>query len=169
MGENIRVGFCDSVEDGRLKFAVLIARFDGKWVLCKHRKRDTYELPGGHREKGETIEETARRELCEETGAVDFTIRPICVYSVKGRTRVSEGLEEESFGGLYLAEIFSFDKRLTPEKNWKGDGCSLLCEALRSEMEKIVITERLELPWTYPRIMPRLAEEAKRRGFLEAV
>ncbi|MFR7445451.1 MAG: NUDIX domain-containing protein [Sellimonas intestinalis] len=43
---------------------------------------ETYEVPGGHREAGETIDETARRELYEETGATDFDLFPVCVYSV---------------------------------------------------------------------------------------
>ena len=33
----------------------------------------------------EDILSTAKRELMEETGATDFTIKPICVYSVKGK------------------------------------------------------------------------------------
>ena len=32
---------------------------------------------------GENILETAKRELQEETGAIKFEIKPICVYSVK--------------------------------------------------------------------------------------
>lgn len=35
---------------------------------------------GGHRESGEDIFSTANRELMEETGATNFTIKPICVY-----------------------------------------------------------------------------------------
>ena len=32
-----------------------------RWqVFCKHKKRDTYEVPGRHRELGETIFETAK-------------------------------------------------------------------------------------------------------------
>ena len=30
------------------------------------------EFPGGHREKGETIDDTAKRELYEESGAIEF-------------------------------------------------------------------------------------------------
>ncbi|MDO4379223.1 MAG: NUDIX domain-containing protein, partial [Erysipelotrichia bacterium] len=76
------VKFYDSVDDKLLKFAVIVSKSNGKWVFCKHKKRTTYEIPGGHREPGEDILETARRELIEETGAIDFDLKPICVYSV---------------------------------------------------------------------------------------
>ena len=36
---------------------------NGKWVFCKHKERDTFEVHGGHREFGEDIIETAKREL----------------------------------------------------------------------------------------------------------
>lgn len=141
------VKFYDSVEDERLEFAVIIARTDGKWVFCKHRERETYEVPGGHREPGEDILTAARRELREETGAVDFTIQPVCVYSVRGRTRVNENKDEETFGMLFVADIHSF-------------------EELHSEIERILITEKLVDNWTYPTIQPKLLDEAKRRGYL---
>lgn len=66
----LEVKFCDTVEDTLLKFAVIISKSNGKWVFCKHKERDTFEVPGGHRESGEEIIETAKRELQEETGAV---------------------------------------------------------------------------------------------------
>lgn len=90
----LAVKFYEDVKDELLRFAVVIAKHDGKWVLCKHKKRETLEFPGGHRETGEAIAETAKRELMEETGAVKFEIRPICVYSVTGKTRVNETGEE---------------------------------------------------------------------------
>ena len=102
----IEVTFYDQVEDNLLRFAVIITKTNGKWVFCKHKERDTYEVPGGHREKGEDIFTTAKRELKEETGAVDFTIKPICVYSVKGKTRKNETIESETFGMLFIANIF---------------------------------------------------------------
>ena len=59
----VEVNFYDNIDDKMLKFAVIISKTNGKWVFCKHKERDTLEVPGGHREKGETILETARREL----------------------------------------------------------------------------------------------------------
>ena len=58
-----KVNFYDSIDDSMLKFAVIIAKHNGKWVFCKHRERSTWEVPGGHREQGEDILETAKREL----------------------------------------------------------------------------------------------------------
>ena len=145
----LEVKFYEQVDDGLLKFAVVISKTDGKWVFCKHKERDTYEVPGGHREMGETILETAKRELREETGAIDFQICPVCVYSVKGKTRVNENIDDESFGMLFVADIFSFEKEL------------------HSEIEKIIITDHLVENWTYPLIQPKLLEEAKKRGYLQ--
>lgn len=143
----IEVKFYDTIDDQLLKFAVIIARTNGKWVFCKHKERDTYEVPGGHREEGEDILTTAKRELREETGAVDFSLKPVCVYSVKGKTRINKNVDDETFGMLFIADIFSF-------------------EALHFEIEKILITDHLPEHWTYPLIQPKLLDEAKRRGYL---
>lgn len=141
----LAVKFYEEVEDKLLKFAVIITKSKGKWVFCKHWERDTYEVPGGHREEGEDIDSTARRELYEETGAVEFTIEPVCVYSVVQ----GEGADRtETFGKLYYAEVEQFE------------------EQLHSEIEKIILTEDLVENWTYPLIQPMLLEEAKRRGLV---
>lgn len=145
--KRIEVKFYDTVDDSLLKFAVIVSKTNGKWVFCKHKERTTFEVPGGHREKGETILETAKRELREETGATDFTIEPVCIYSVKGKTRINENMEDETFGMLFAADIFSF-------------------EELHSEMEKILITDTLVESWTYPLIQPKLIEEARKRGYI---
>lgn len=49
MNEAIAVKFYDRVDDQLLKFAVIISKSGGKWVFCRHRKRNTYEVPGGDR------------------------------------------------------------------------------------------------------------------------
>ena len=77
----MKVKFYSLNTDKPLKYAVICARYNGKWVFCKHKNRDTYEIPGGHREDSEDIETTAKRELWEETGAKDFDIYPVCIYS----------------------------------------------------------------------------------------
>lgn len=143
----LQVNFPNSIADELITFAVIIAKTEGKWVFCRHRERDTYEVPGGHREPGETVLEAARRELQEETGAVTFDIKPICVYSVKGKTKVNKSDADTSYGMLYYAEIFSF-------------------EDLHSETAEILITDSLVENWTYPLIQPKLLEEAKRRGVI---
>nr|WP_326127830.1 NUDIX domain-containing protein [uncultured Oscillibacter sp.] len=142
----VEVKFYDHAEDALLKFAVILARTGGKWVFCRHRDRDTYEIPGGHREPGEDILSAAKRELREETGAVEFTIRPVCAYSVRGKTGTHKSAEEETFGMLFMADITSF-------------------EALHCEIEAILVTDRPVDRWTYPLIQPRLLAEARNRGF----
>ena len=138
MGMIKDVRFYDAAEDSLLKFAVILARSGGKWVFCRHRERTTLEIPGGHREKGESIDEAAARELKEETGAEKFSLRPVCVYSV-----VRD--DGESFGMLYYAEITSF-------------------EELHSEIEEIFLLEEPPVGnWTYPEIQPKLMEEVRRR------
>ncbi len=140
-----KVRFYDNAEDSLIKFAVIVAHTNNEWVFCKHKDRDTYEIPGGHREPGEKIIETASRELYEETGALDFDIRVICAYSVTSPDNFDG---EETFGMLFFADIKSFEKDL------------------HSEIEKIIITDKLINNWTYPHIQPALIDEAKRRGYV---
>lgn len=125
----------DAGRDGSLGFAVIAAKYQGKWVFCKHKERDTLEFPGGHWEMGERMEETARRELYEETGAREYMLYPIADYGVR-----REGRDEISWGRFFFAEITSFDA--LPE----------------FEIEKIIITEDLPKAWTYPQIQPKLLE-----------
>ena len=136
------IRFYDSVDDSLIKFAVIISKHEDKWVLCKHKERTTYEVPGGHREAGEEINDTAKRELYEETGAVEFDIRPVCVYSVTAPDNF-DGVE--TFGMLYFADIKKFESEL------------------HSEIEKIELFDELPTNWTYPLIQPELLKEFARR------
>lgn len=140
-----QVNFYDTVADELLKFAVIISKSNGKWVFCKHKERNTYEVPGGHREMGENILQTAKRELYEETGATEFSIKPICVYSV---TQNDNFNGEETFGMLFYAEITAFEAEL------------------HSEIEKIILSDELIDSWTYPDIQPLLLQKAKEYGVI---
>lgn len=111
--------------------ALICARYNGKWVFCKHKERDTYEIPGGHREDSEDIETTAKRELWEETGAKNFDIYPVCIYSFT------------DYGMLYFAEIRSFGE-LPP-----------------LEIEKIKLFDDMPENLTYPAIQPYLFERVQ--------
>ena len=96
------------INEEELKFAVIIAKYNGKFVYGRHKERETWEIPGGHRELNEDINDTAARELREETGAVKFNIRPICDYlcdyDVEGEN------PDKSYGRLYYAEIQELGK-----------------------------------------------------------
>lgn len=131
------VNFYDKVEDNLLKFAVIFTIHNGKYVFCKHKQRETLEIPGGHREENEEIDDTAKRELYEETGAIDFDIERICVYSVTEKDNFNGN---ETFGMLYFANVREFELEL------------------HNEIEKIVITDTLPKDWTYPTIQPALFE-----------
>lgn len=138
----LKVNFYDSVEDRLLKFAVIVSCYNHQWVFCKHKQRNTYEVPGGHREVREDILTTAKRELFEETGAMEFDIKPICVYSVQDLDGAMKN-SEETFGMLYFADIRSFQK--LPD----------------FEIERIALFPDLPKELTYPQIQPQLVEKVK--------
>lgn len=120
----------EEVDEKDFNIAVIVAKCNGKIVLCKHKERDTWEIPGGHREKGETILDAAKRELYEETGAKSFMIKPVCAYKIT------------QYAMLYYAEIETFEKM--PD----------------SEIECIDFFEELPNNITYPSIHPDLYDKA---------
>ena len=138
-----QVAFYKKTDDELLQFAVIAAKYQGRWVLCKHKKRSTWEFPGGHREAGETIEAAAVRELYEETGAAEYRMVPVSVYSVTDQAQSGEK-QAESFGMLFSAEISRFDQ-LPPA----------------FEMEKIECFEKPPDNWTYPEIQPLLFQHLR--------
>lgn len=140
----MKVNFYDEVEDELLKFAVIVVVYQNKLVFCKHRQRETFEIPGGHCENNETILACAKRELYEETGALEYFIEPICVYSIIGKNRVNDS-GEEMFGMLFFADVQVFEKNLY------------------SEIEKIYLFDNLPERWTYPKIQPILLKEVLKR------
>ena len=109
-------------------------------MFCKHKQRNTFELPGGHREQNETILQAAKRELYEETGALIFDIKPLFAYSVIDKSRVVP-TGEETFGMLYFADVKEFESEL------------------HSEIESVYLFDELPTEWTYPLIQPLLINE----------
>ncbi len=120
------------VPDDQLKYAVIVTKYQNQWIFCRHKERNTWEIPGGHRESGETIEETAMRELREETGASDATLRKIGVYGVKRGDATTCGM-------LFFAEVSALEPL-------SGD----------SEIGEIQLFPSLPDALTYPDIQPAL-------------
>ena len=128
------------VKDEDLKFAVIVSKYNGKFVYARHKERETWETPGGHRELNEDINDTATRELREETGAVKFIIEPICDYLCD--YSVERENDEKSYGRLYYAEI---------EK---------LGELPNLEIAEIALFDNMPENLTYPEIQPVLFDRA---------
>lgn len=126
--------------DVRQKYAVIIAKHGGQLIWCRHRDRDTWEVPGGHIEAGESAIEAAARELQEETGATDFTLTPVCWYQLH--------FEDGGMGSASLlcaAEVHAFGE-------------------LHAEIAEVRLFDEPPERLTYPKIQPFLLAEAKRRG-----
>ena len=80
-GCQVRIVFGDSVLSSEVRHVWVVCRYRGKWLLTKHRKRGI-EFPGGKVEQGETLEEAAKREVAEETGAQVNSLHYIGQYEV---------------------------------------------------------------------------------------
>ena len=112
------------------KYADVLALYKGKWIFCKHKQRNTWEHPAGHIESGETPLETAKRELYEESGAVDFDIEPLFDYLVTGEFN---GANIDGNGQVYFATVHTLGELPSG-----------------SEMEKIDFFDSLPNDLTYP-------------------
>lgn len=133
----MRTFFEMDIADEQLGFAVIAAVKDGKWLFCEHKSRSTWEFPGGHREQGESIDDTAARELYEETGAKAALLVPVCAYGVE-----RDG--EKSYGMLFLADVATMDA--LPEE---------------FEMQRVELCDEIPGAWTYPQIQPLLLQKAE--------
>lgn len=110
-------------------FVIIVSRYRDQWVWVRHKDRDTWELPAGHTDPGEDVRTAAERELFEETGALDYTLRQITGY---------EGdLNGTSvFGMIYYATI----RFLGPLPEF--------------EIAEIRLFRTVPEPLTYPRLQP---------------
>ena len=121
----------------RYKYTVICTSYQGKWLLSKHKKRNTWETQGGHIEDGETPLECARRELFEESGIKDADIYPVCDYWGFNSQACSNGM-------VFLAVVHS------------------LGELPESEMKETKIFDTLPDELTYPQTSPKLYAEAEK-------
>lgn len=131
----MKVTMYDKDEEVELTFVVIVAYYKDKWIFVRHKERSTYEIPGGHIESEETVYEAGKRELREETGATDFTLKKIAIYGVD-----KNGFED--YGALFLAECFAF-------------------EPLQYEIAEIKQFDDIPKNLTYPLIQPYLFDKAK--------
>ncbi len=83
---------------GAYRYVTILSLREGRMLLSRRADRATWETQGGHIEPGETPEQAARRELYEESGALDFTLRPLCDY------RAGDGADIAN-GSVFAAEI----------------------------------------------------------------
>lgn len=117
------------------KYVVVCSHYEGKWMLSRHKERDTWETQGGHIEAGETPMAAAKRELYEESGVEDAELYPVCDYLGYRRTG-------GAYGMVFLAVVHRLG--VLPE----------------SEMQEVNTFEVLPQNLTYPLVTPRLIEEA---------
>ncbi len=133
-----------AVAEDQIVFVVITSWHHGQWIVVRHQHRSTWEIPGGHREAGEDLEAAARRELYEETGALEFELQPVADYSVDRNSIVT-------YGRLFFAEVSSIGK--LPEM----------------EIQEIRLVGRFpDDNLTYPQIQPLLhqkVEEHLRKSF----
>lgn len=120
------------ISDALLQFAVIAARYKDKWIFCRHKERSTWEIPGGHRKEGEPIQDTAKRELYEESGSVKFDLKPLAVYGVT-KNQVT------TYGMLFYANVQLLDS--LPHD---------------FEIKEIIFSDVLPDKLTYPNIQPIL-------------
>lgn len=115
-----------------LVFVIIGARYKGKWVFIKHKHRKGYELPAGHIDEEEHPDSAARRELAEETGALEYELECISAYTVS-----DDG--EMRAGRLYYAEIEKLGQQIDED-----------------EIDDVILSDSLPSQLTFPYVQGML-------------
>ncbi len=76
-----RDNFDDIPDELKLK-AHAVCLYNGKMLLVNHPEWDIWSIPGGTRDPGESIEETLKREVKEETNCRVVDFRPIAYQKI---------------------------------------------------------------------------------------
>lgn len=92
-----------SIPEKDLKYSIICSKYQNNWVFVRHRLRETWEMPAGHIEDGETALAAARRELYEETGAKMFSLQMVADYSCEWHGEIN-------YGRIFFAEIQQLGK-----------------------------------------------------------
>lgn len=92
----------DKISGKNLKYVVVCVRSKGKWLFARQKRRNSWDIPGGHIEFGEKVLSAAKRELFEETGLKREYLIPICDYYAE------ESLTDYAYGRLYFCETNDF-------------------------------------------------------------
>ncbi len=131
MSPDIKVLTPGSVEDAKLRYVILGARYQDQWIFVRHRERTSWELPAGHIEPGEVPDKAAVRELYEETGVINPYLKVVSDYSVTLDGKIA-------FGRLYYTEV----KEMEPLPD--------------HEIEEIIFSSELPSNLTYPEVQTLL-------------
>lgn len=113
---------------------IVFAKYNEKWLLCKHKNRETFETCGGHIETGETGLEAAKRELFEESGAIAESIEKLGYYSFSNNGEIA-------YGVVFFAKI----KEIKPLPNF--------------EIKEVKLFDEFPNNTTYPAIYQNLLKE----------
>ncbi len=126
------LGYCDESEYTRV---VCVCRYKGKFLFSYNKKREGWEIPGGHIEEGETWEQAAKREMYEETGATKIELTPICVYKIStyGLLCFCEILELEELPKEYEMDRIMLSDDL-PENLTFPDSFKIYFKTVREKM-----------------------------------
>ena len=90
-----------SIDDQNLSYVVMGSRYRDQWIFVRHRDRQTWEMPAGHIEPGESADQAAVRELFEEAGVLNSRLEIICDYSVTVGAKTEYG----RFYGAFVNEM----------------------------------------------------------------